>query len=113
MNLKILVDRAVASGAIPLDDRNALLSTFTDEVAGLVLADNIAQNRVLGTGLAEAPDMVALHSRYLDALEAAGRLDHRLEALPDAWNFVPDGLLAFGLTIPERVALILTAGSSW
>jgi Bacterial NAD-glutamate dehydrogenase len=64
VNLKILVNRAVAGGALPIADRNELLGALTDEVAGLVLADNIAQNRVLGTGLAEAPGMVELHGRF-------------------------------------------------
>jgi glutamate dehydrogenase len=106
VNLKILVDRAVASGALPLADRNVLLGALTDEVAGLVLADNIAQNRVLGTGLAEAPGMVALHSRYLDALEAAGRLDRRLEALPDAAELRARRVAGVGLTIPELAVLM-------
>jgi glutamate dehydrogenase len=106
VNLKILVDRAVASGALPLADRNVLLGALTDEVAGLVLADNIAQNRVLGTGLAEAPGMVALHSRYLDALEAAGRLDRRLEALPDATELRARRVAGVGLTIPELAVLM-------
>jgi glutamate dehydrogenase len=68
----------------------------------LVLADNIAQNRVLGTGLAEAPGMVALHSRYLDALEAAGRL----EALPDAAELRARRVAGVGLTIPELAVLM-------
>ena len=106
VNLKILVDRAVASGALPLADRNTLLGALTDEVAALVLADNIAQNRVLGTGLAEAPGMVALHSRYLDALEAAGRLDRRLEALPDAAELRARRVAGVGLTIPELAVLM-------
>jgi glutamate dehydrogenase len=106
VNLKILVDRAVASGALPLADRNVLLGALTDEVAGLVLADNIAQNRVLGTGLAEAPGMVELHGRYLDALEAAGRLDRRLEALPDAVELRARRVAGVGLTIPELSVLM-------
>ncbi len=106
VNLKILVDRAVANGALPLADRNVLLGALTNEVAGLVLADNIAQNRVLGTSLAEAPGMVALHSRYLDALEAAGRLDRRLEALPDAAELRARRVAGAGLTIPELAVLM-------
>jgi glutamate dehydrogenase len=106
VNLKILVDRAVVSGALPSADRNVLLGALTDEVAALVLADNIAQNRVLGTGLAEAPGMVALHSRYLDALEAAGRLDRRLEALPDAAELRARRVAGVGLTIPELAVLM-------
>ncbi len=106
VNLKILVDRAVASGALPLADRNVLLGALTNEVAELVLADNIAQNRVLGTGLAEAPGMVALHGRYLDALEAAGRLDRRLEALPDAAELRARRVAGVGLTIPELAVLM-------
>jgi glutamate dehydrogenase len=106
VNLKILVDRAVASGALPSEERNTLLGVLTDEVAALVLADNIAQNRVLGTGLTEAPGMVAIHGRYIKALELAGRLDRQLEALPDDPELRARRAAGVGLTLPELSVLM-------
>jgi glutamate dehydrogenase len=106
VNLKILVDRAVASGALPRADRNTLLGALIDEVAGLVLADNINQNRILGNGLVEAPGMIDLHSRYIDHLETEGRLDRKLEALPDALELAARRSGGGGLSIPELAVLM-------
>ncbi len=44
VNIKILLDAVVSSGELPSTDRDPLLASMTDEVARLVLADNIAQN---------------------------------------------------------------------
>ncbi len=106
VNLKILVDRAVAAKVLPSSDRNPMLSALTDEVANLVLADNFNQNRVLGNGFSEAPGMVELHGRYIDHLEAEGRLDRRLESLPDASEMLSRRTAGTGLTIPELSVLM-------
>jgi glutamate dehydrogenase len=106
VNLKILADRAVARGVLPANERNSLLRTLTDEVATLVLADNIAQNRVLGTGLREAPGMVSIHGRYIRALESAGRLDRQLEVLPDEAELQARRVAGGGLTLPELAVLM-------
>lgn len=48
MNIKILLDSLVRSQLLPSPERNPLLASMTDDVAALVLADNIAQNALLG-----------------------------------------------------------------
>ncbi len=112
VNLKILVDRAVSSSMLPAIDRNPLLQALTNEVASLVLADNINQNRVLGNGLAEAPGMVDLHSRYIEHLEDEGRLDRRLEALPDAAELASRRAAKTGLTLPE-LSVVMAHTKLW
>jgi glutamate dehydrogenase len=109
VNLKILVDRSVAGGHLPASERNAFLSERIDDVAQLVLSDNIAQNRVLGTGLAEAPGMVTIHGRYIAALEASGRLNRQLEALPDTAELEARRAAGVGLTLPELSVLLAHA----
>ena len=47
VNIKILLDRVVAAGDLDPDERDPLLQSMTDEVAALVLADNIDQNVLL------------------------------------------------------------------
>ena len=48
VNVKIALQAAVASGALPVAERNALLASLTDDVGTAVLADNVAQNNELG-----------------------------------------------------------------
>ena len=47
VNLKILLNPLVASGALPLDDRNTLLESMTEEVAQDVLGNNDCHGRQL------------------------------------------------------------------
>jgi glutamate dehydrogenase len=106
VNLKILVDKLVHDGKLPADERNPLLASLTDEVAHLVLADNIDQNRLLGNLYSEGPGMIDLHARYVSQLEADGRLDRALEALPSADGFTSRKAAGAGLTIPELAVLV-------
>jgi glutamate dehydrogenase len=106
VNLKILLDQLVREGAFSVDARNELLAQLTDEVASHVLADNIDQNRLLGNLYAEGPGMIDLHARYVAELEALGRIDRALEALPSAAGFVERKAGGSGLTIPELAVLV-------
>ena len=106
VNLKILLDPLVREGVLDEQGRNDLLASLTDEVAGLVLADNIDQNRLLGNLLTEAPGMVDLHARYVEHLEEGGRIDRALESLPSVEGFVARKASGAGLTIPELAVLV-------
>ena len=55
---------------------------MTDEVAGLVLRDNYAQNVVLAAARAQAAEMLHVHARYLRKLERDGLVNRELEFLP-------------------------------
>ena len=52
--------------------RDDLLVEMTDEVAALVLADNTAQNRVLGVSRRHAVPMLSVYGRLMTELVAAG-----------------------------------------
>ena len=82
VNIKIALQPSLADGALTADGRLDLLTTMTEEVASLVLADNTAQNRLLGVSRAHAGPMLSVHARQIDQLEEAGRLDRALEFLP-------------------------------
>lgn len=82
VNLKILLQSAVASGALPVDDRAALLASLTDEVAKDVLADNIAQNNELGFERTQATRYVDTHVRMLADLATHRHVELALESLP-------------------------------
>ena len=55
---------------------------MTDEVADLVLADNINQNDLMGTSRANAPALLNVHARQIAELEQTRGLNRELEALP-------------------------------
>ncbi len=107
VNIKILLDAAVASGRLPADERNELLVAMTDEVAEMVLADNRAQTRALGIGRTQSLPMVNVHVRYLDQLELEGWLNRELEFLPSAKVLAERAAAGTGLAVPE-VAVIFS-----
>jgi glutamate dehydrogenase len=82
VNIKILLDRLVADGALDRAGRNALLAEMTDEVAELVLADNRSQNAVLGVSRGNATRELEVHARMVADLVARRRLDPVIEGLP-------------------------------
>jgi glutamate dehydrogenase len=106
VNIKILLGAAVANGDMTQKQRNALLVEMTDEVARLVLRDNYEQTQALSNAAAQAPQMVDVHARYVRALEAAGRLDRRLEFLPDEEELTRRRSEGRGLTAPEFAVLL-------
>ncbi|HXI11709.1 MAG TPA: NAD-glutamate dehydrogenase [Thermoanaerobaculia bacterium] len=106
VNIKILVDEAVAQGEIKLDQRLALLSEMTDEVARLVLRDNYQQTQAISIAEAKGESLLDRQARFMRSLERAGRLDRSLEALPDDESITARHSLHLGLTRPELAVLL-------
>ncbi|MFI5836352.1 NAD-glutamate dehydrogenase [Micromonospora sp. NPDC051300] len=104
VNIKILLNTAVADGELDRPERDELLAQMTDEVAELVLRDNYDQARALNNAQAQAASLLPVHRRMISELERSGALDRALEALP------PDEELAVrtesGLTAPEFAVLL-------
>ncbi|SBT50260.1 NAD-glutamate dehydrogenase [Micromonospora narathiwatensis] len=104
VNIKILLNTAVADGELGRPERDELLAQMTDEVAELVLRDNYEQARALNNAQAQAASLLPVHRRMINELERAGQIDRALEALP------PDEELAVrtetGLTAPEFAVLL-------
>ncbi|TQM67420.1 glutamate dehydrogenase [Actinomadura hallensis] len=109
VNIKILLDQAVRDGELTRKQRDNLLYEMTDEVGRLVLRDNYAQNVVLAASRAQAPEMLHVHARYLRKLERDGRLQRRLEFLPDDKALAERRKAGRGLTGPEFAVLLAYA----
>ncbi|MFE5646033.1 NAD-glutamate dehydrogenase [Rhodococcus sp. NPDC056516] len=105
VNIKILLDSLVRSQLLPSPERNPLLASMTDDVAALVLADNIAQNALLGISRVTAPQMLGVHRRQLTDLSKARGLDRKLEALPTDKEIERRLEAGVGLTSPELATL--------
>ena len=109
VNIKIMLDRIVAAGELAVDQRNELLASMTDEVAGLVLRDNYEQNVLLGNARVQSRTMLRVHQRFIQALEARGALDRELEYLPDDAALAARADAGLGLTSPEFSVLVAYA----
>ncbi|MEU1841054.1 NAD-glutamate dehydrogenase [Micromonospora chersina] len=104
VNIKILLNTAVADDALDMPDRDELLAQMTDEVAELVLRDNYDQARALNNAQAQAASLLPVHRRMISELERAGQLDRALEALPSDEELAVRG--ETGLTAPEFAVLL-------
>ncbi|MCE5287665.1 MAG: NAD-glutamate dehydrogenase [Nocardiaceae bacterium] len=101
VNIKILLDAIVSNGELAIEDRNPLLASMTDEVAALVLQDNISQNTLMGISRYEAAPILNVHRRMINDLEQRRGLDRELEALPTDAEIVERIEAGLGLTSPE------------
>jgi glutamate dehydrogenase len=106
VNIKILLQRAIADGALTVDARGTLLEEMTDDVAHLVLADNEAQANALEIAAVEAPELVGVHAREMERLEQTAGLDRALEALPSAKVLQERHAAGQGMTSPELAVLL-------
>ncbi|MFE5029875.1 NAD-glutamate dehydrogenase [Streptomyces sp. NPDC056656] len=82
VNIKILLNALVTDGDMTVKQRNKLLAEMTDEVGALVLRNNYAQNTALANAVAQAPDLLHAHQRFMRRLVREGSLDRALEFLP-------------------------------
>ncbi|WP_043648854.1 NAD-glutamate dehydrogenase [Nocardia thailandica] len=106
VNIKVLLDGVVSGGELAAEDRNPLLASMTDEVARMVLRDNVDQNTVMGISRTDAPKMLSVHQRVIDDLEQRRGLDRELEALPSDAEIARRADEGSGLTSPELANLL-------
>ncbi|WP_041718088.1 NAD-glutamate dehydrogenase [Alkalilimnicola ehrlichii MLHE-1] len=106
VNIKILLKEVVDDGDLTVKHRNQLLEDMTESVAELVLADNYAQTGALSLAEAAAPELLNEQVRFIRRLERDGRLNRRLEALPDEEELAERAAAAQGLTRPETAVLL-------
>ena len=106
VNIKILLNAAMQRGDLTLEQRNALLVEMTDEVAALVLNDNIRQNQAIS--LMERMSVARLGSKqhFIRTLESQGLLDRQLEFLPSDAELSERKARGLGLTRPELSILL-------
>jgi glutamate dehydrogenase len=109
VNIKILLAEAIRSGALKADARDKLLESMTDEVGRLVLADNYDQTGALSLAQASAAADLDSHERFIQRLEAVGKLSRRVEGLPPTAEIAVLRGANQGLTRPELAKLIAYA----
>jgi glutamate dehydrogenase len=105
VNIKILTGAAIASGALDPAARDALLASMTEEVGEKVLAHNYDQTLALTLQQAEGVGALDAQQAFMQALTAKGRLDRRVEGLPDDVKVAEMRAAGAALTRPELAVL--------
>jgi len=106
VNIKILTGILERGGKLTRESRNQLLPTMTDDVASHVLADNYDQTLALSLMESDAVSEVESQARFMAELEAKGRLDRKVEGLPEAAALAEREKAGKGLTRPEMAVLL-------
>ena len=106
VNIKILLNSIVSAGDLTFKQRNELLAGMTDEVARLVLRENYLQTGAIDLAVSQALPSVGLHSRYINELERAGKIDRGLEFLPNEKLLMEQKLIGKGLSSPGIATLL-------
>jgi len=106
VNIKILTGMAERAGKLDRPARDRLLASMTDEVGHHVLAHNYDQTLALSLLEQDAAAEVENHARFMADLEASGRLDRKVEGLPDAAQMLELATARKGLTRPELAVLL-------
>ena len=106
VNIKILLNGIALSGELTSEQRVKLLSEMTDEVAQLVLRENYLQTSAISLSATQVLRAAELHGRYMNELTRTGKLDRRLEFLPEEKVLMDRKLIDRGLTTPEIAVLL-------
>jgi glutamate dehydrogenase len=101
VNIKILLDAAVAAGELTEDERNNLLVKMTDAVGGAVIYASYTQTQAISLALAQAAPMIDVHARLIRRLEQIAGLDRELEFLPSEEEISDRKAAHRGLVGPE------------
>ena len=105
VNIKILTGAAIASGALKAEDRNALLASMTDEVGLKVLVHNYDQTLAVSLQQDDGADALDSQQQFMLWLGAKGKLDRKVEGLPDDAQIAERMATGVALTRPELAVL--------
>ncbi|MDE3016158.1 MAG: NAD-glutamate dehydrogenase [Pseudomonadota bacterium] len=106
VNIKIAFSREMAEGKLTLEARDRQLAAMTDEVAHLVLTDNVLQTQALSIAEKQGTRLLDSQGRLMRALEKQGLLDRPIEFLPDDKHLAELKAGRQGLTRPELAVLL-------
>ncbi|MEM7025396.1 MAG: NAD-glutamate dehydrogenase, partial [Pseudomonadota bacterium] len=106
VNIKILLGAVVDAGDMTGKQRDRLLAQMTEEVASLVLRNNILQAQAITLAEARPQQMLDSQAGFIRRLEAADQLNRELEMLPDEEDLAQRRQLGQGLFRPEIAVLV-------
>ncbi len=106
VNIKILLNDAVARKEITVDERNTQLASMTEEVGDLVLRDNYRQNQAITLMERQTVARLGSMAHFIRTLEAEGSLDRQVANLPSDAELLDRKSHGLGLTRPELAILL-------
>jgi glutamate dehydrogenase len=106
VNIKIALNAEMTAGRLGFEDRNAFLASMTDDVAGIVLEDNRLQTLSLSSAERGGPAALPAQVGVITDLEAAGRLDRKVEGLQGNDIYARRAQDGQGLTRPELAVIL-------
>jgi len=110
VNIKITLYDAIARHELSgIEERNHILAEMTDDVARLVLRDNYEQTQAISLTQALGESQLDVQARFMRGLEKAGKLNRRIEGLPDDETIAERHAQSLGLTRPEIAVLLAYA----
>ena len=109
VNIKIMLNMMVADGKMTMEQRNGLLKSMQNDVAGLVLRDNYQQTQILSYMQHRGAKSIPGNKKLMHALEKDDRLNRALESLPSDAEMDARFNLGKGLTRPELCVLMAYA----
>jgi len=109
VNIKIALNREMIEGRLAFATRNKLLASMTDDVSEIVLEDNRLQTLALSIAENDGAIAVPSYVRVIEMLEAAGRLDRKVEGLGGNEELLRRAQEGRGMTRPELAVLLASA----
>jgi glutamate dehydrogenase len=106
VNIKILLNEAVANGDLTMKQRDKVLSSMTEDVGRLVLRHNYLQSQALSVAETLSFTLLDQQTRFMRTLERASKLDRVIEFLPDDEIMRERLTQRIGLTRPELAVLL-------
>ncbi len=106
VNIKILLNTLVMQGDLTDKQRREILLSMTDDVASLVLKNNILQNQAICTIEQTAKGDMPGVQWVIDILEQKAHLDRKLEVIPDSDELLQRINKDQGLYRPEISVLL-------
>jgi glutamate dehydrogenase len=106
VNLKILLDLAIARGGLSTDERNGLLAQVEGDVVQHVLYDNFLQAQILSQEATTSAQHMEAYEDLMSGLEAEADLDRDLEALPNVEEMAERRRGGKDMTRPELAVLL-------
>jgi glutamate dehydrogenase len=106
VNIKILLERVIATRALSRTKRDALLAKMTDEIATLVLENSYQQSQTLSVMDSINSKRLGENVYVIRALEARGLVNRELEFLPSDEEISERRKNRRGLTRPELAVIL-------
>ena len=106
VNIKIAFSGEMSKGKLTIEKRDSVLESMTDEVAELVLKDNVLQTLALTVSEQMGVKWLEPQTRLIHALEKKNLLNRNIEFLPTDKALQELKVAGKGLTRPELAVLL-------